>query len=254
MSPQTSPISDAVIRRRDGPALFLGIHRPHDGNRVDSACMKALVDGLDFADADPAIRVVVLAGSREFFCTGGRIDGHPNGTVEQQLGFGRAFCELQRRMGQTRAPILAAVQGLCTAGGMSLLAACDLAVASSDAQFGFPEIEHGLFPMLAMAVAQGRLPDKLLFEMFYTGRRLQAEEARLLHLVNEVVEPGQFDQAVARCIDGLAARSATAMALGRKAYYAMAPMTLEARLDYAQTMLTAMLAASRGAGPPLPDV
>lgn len=237
-------MSHSVIERRDGAALFIHIHRPDDANRIDSECMDAMHAALDAADRDASVRVIVVAGNAEHFCSGGRIDGHPDGTVLQQLDFGRAFCELQRRLGQTRAPTLAAVRGHCTAGGMSILAACDLAVVSSSAEFAFPEIDHGLFPMLAMAVAHGGMASKVLFDLFYSGRRFSASEAQRFQLVNDVVAPEAFEQAVRERVEMLASKRASAIALGRKAYYAMTAMQPSARLDYAQTMLTALIGAS----------
>lgn len=240
----TSP----VLTQHRGAALVLAIHRPEDANRIDAAAMTALNAQLDEADADHDVRVVVITGSRQFFCSGGRIDGHPGGSVEQQLKFAQAFCALQARMASARVPIVAAVEGPCTAGGMSVLAACDLAIAADDVHFSFPEINFGLFPVLAMGVAHPLIPPKRALELFFTGRDMPAGEALALNLVNRLVPHAQFWQAVDETVALLAAKSATALNLGRKAYYAMAPMGPGARLDYAQTALTTMLAAAGNGG------
>jgi enoyl-CoA hydratase/carnithine racemase len=245
-------MSDTLIESRRGAALYLQINRPFDGNRIDSECMTAMTAAFDAADSDPEVKVIVVTGNSTNFCSGGRIDGHPHGTVSQQLGFGRAFCELQRRMGQARAALIAAVNGHCTAGGMSILAACDMAVATSTVEFGFPEMEHGLFPMLAMAVAHAQMPAKLAFDMFYSGRRLTPQEAKALNLVNDIAQPEDFEEALQRRINLLASLNPESVAIGRCAYHAMSQMTPGARLDYAQSLLPAMLSASGSNGPPRP--
>ena len=232
-----------VLVSRRGPAVVLTINRPQDGNRIDSEAMTQLQAALDAADAEPSVRVIVITGSREAFCSGGRIDGHPGGTVQQQLAFAQAFCNLRDRMTRTAAPIVAAVEGPCTAGGMALLAACDLAIATEDAHFSFPEVAFGLFPLLAMASVYDNLPAKVAMDLFYTGRNVHATEALELRVVNQVVLRDAFWDAVdARC-EALARMNPAALMLGRKAWYAMAAMHPSARHDYAQTALAAMLAA-----------
>jgi len=91
------------------------------------------------------------------------------------------------------------------------------------------------------------LPAKAAFDLFYTGRRISAQEAQRLYLVNDVPQPGDFWNAVNRRVEQLASKSATALALGRKGYYAMAPMVPSARVDYAQMLLPVLLAAAKGA-------
>jgi enoyl-CoA hydratase/carnithine racemase len=242
-------MSETLLSRRDGAALVLSINRVSDQNRIDSTVMQAMNLALDAADKDHSIRVIVITGTGEYFCAGGRIDGHPNGTIHQQLGFTQAFCDLQERMGRSRCPIVAAVQGHCTAGGMSLLAASDFGIAADDVQFSYPEIDFGLFPMLAMAVTHHILPPKRAFDFFYSGRRFSAAEALANSLINRAVPRAQFPSAITETIAMLEKKDPLALALGRKAYYAMAQMAPGARLDYAQTMLTTMLSSGSGAVP-----
>ena len=68
-----------------------------------------------------------------------------------------------------------------------MIALCDLAVCAEDATLGLPEAAHGLFPLLALAIVKDSLPQKVFFDLVYRARLLNANEARSLHLVNEVV-------------------------------------------------------------------
>jgi enoyl-CoA hydratase len=232
-----------IEARREGQALVVTLRRPEHENKIDRATMDEISAAFDSADSDPSVRCVVLTGSSGFFCTGGQIDGFPGGAADPQLAFARAFTALQARMRQSRVPVVAAVNGHCLAGGMSLLAACDVAVAAEDVRFGFPEINAGLFPMLAMAVARYQLPPKVLFELFYTGKQIDAVDALALHLVTAVVPPGQMEDAVSQWVEALTAKSATALCIGRRAYAAMESMNLGAALEYAETTLVALLAS-----------
>lgn len=241
-------MNSPILKSRRGSSLVLTINRPDDANRVNAAAMSAIDAAIGEANADHDVRTVILTGSRDAFCSGGRIDGHPGGTVEQQLVFAKSFCALQESLGSARVPVIAAVEGPCTAGGMSLLAACDIAVAADDVHFSFPEINFGLFPVLAMGVAHPLVPPKVALEWFFTGRDISPAEALSHNLVNKVVPHAGFWAAVDETAALLAGKSATALNLGRKAYYAMAPMGPAARLDYAQTALTTMLAAVGNSG------
>ena len=240
-----------VLKRREASALVLTLNRPEDLNRIDSATMLTLAEAFDEAESDPQVRSVVLAGSTESFCAGGRIDGHPGGAVSRQLAYGQAFCALQERMGRSRLPIIAALEGNCVAGGMSLLAACDLAVVAEGVHFAYPEINYGLFPVLAMGVAIPLMDSKVALELFYTGRSFSASEALRLNLVNRVVSAQQVWSAVMEYVDMVANRSPFALALGRKGFYAMQGMSPAARLDYAQTLLTTMINSSEAGAIPV---
>lgn len=250
MSPDANggPAVPPVTAEAEAGTLLITLRRAHDQNRVNREVLDAIGAALDRADATPSIRAIILTGEGEYFCAGGRIDGYPGGDVQAQLGFARAFTVLQERLGRASKPIIGAISGHCVAGGMSLLEACDLAIAADTAEFGYPEIEAGLFPMLAMAVARRGLPAKVAFELFYSGRRMKAEEALRHHLVTRVV-PAAAVLAEARAQAArLSERSALALALGRQAFWAMAAMDPRSALEHAQTALVSMLAGTERTG------
>jgi enoyl-CoA hydratase len=240
----TTTSSKVTETWREDAMMVIAIRRPDDANRTNGAVMRAIAEALNESDADPAVRVVALTGNRDYFSHGGRIDGYAEGDVHRQIEFGRAFTALQMRMATSTKPLIAVVEGHCVCGGMSLVDACDLAVAADDVRFGFAEIESGIFPFLAMATFYGRLPSKAVFDLFYSGRLLSAQEALAAGLVNRVVPPSSVWDEARRMAGDLAKRSAAALAIGRQTYYGMANMSPAGRLEYAQGMLATMLAAA----------
>lgn len=204
--------------------------------------MAELAKGLADADCDPEMRSVVLTGvGEDAFCAGGVPDGFPGGSSADQLQFGSNFIGLQKQMAQLRKPLIAAVNGDAVAGGFSLLAGCDLAVASARARFGLPELHAGLYPMLALATVVHTLPRKLAFELIYQGRLLTAEEAQAYHLVNQVVDASGVLEGALDLAAGLNKLSPTAMAIGRDAYHAMVNMSPDAALNHGRYGLVALL-------------
>ncbi len=227
--------------RREGTTVILELDRPADQNRIDMATMDAIIAKVGEIDRDLSVRALVITGNGEYFCAGGRIGGYPVGGVQDQLDYARSFTVMTERLGRSRVPIVAAVNGYCLAGGMSLLEACDLAIAVDTAEFAYPEIENGLFPMLAMAVARRGLPPKVAFDLYYSGRRMRAAEALGLNLINAAVPASELWSAVRQRLVALEARSGSAMMVGRQAFYAMGNMTTTSALEYAQAALVVSL-------------
>ena len=233
-------MAEIDVQRR-GPAAILTIDRADRNNRLSTVALVELADELRRADQEPAVRCVIVTGRGERFCVGGQIDGLSEGDVDAQAEFGRAFTGLHRSLDDLGKPVVAAVNGDCSAAGMSLLAACDIAVAAEEATFSFPEVEADLFPMLAMAVTAPALPRKVAFDLYYSGRAISASAALALHLVNEVVPGEQLENAVDRWVELLSAKPARALKIGRRAYHAMEGLRREDALRYGEGALVALL-------------
>jgi enoyl-CoA hydratase/carnithine racemase len=239
-------MTDPLIVQLEGGVLTVTLNTPEDHNRMDRRMMTGLYDAMDRADGDSSVRVLVVTGAGEYFCAGGRVDGHPHGTLKQRQDYAQAYCQMQDRFGRLSVPTIAAVNGHCIAGGMSLMSFCDLAIAAEDAEFGYPEVKYGQFPALALAMLIPVVPQKRAFEMLYFGDRFSAQQALALNLVNRIAPRAELDEAVGEFARVLIQRNQTAIGMGRKAYYAMTPMTPASRLQYAQQFLMALLQATDG--------
>lgn len=230
---------------KDG-VLTLTIARPERENRVSPAVGLGLRNALEAARRDAAIRAVVLTSSGPMFCLGGEIDGFPGGSPVQYLDFARSFGDIATAMARLGKPLIGAINGDALAGGFALLAGCDLAIGIEGARFGLPELDYGLFPLMALASTHDLLPSKVLFEIIYEQRMLTAQDALGYGLVNKVVPRERLaaeTQAMARRAASL---SGVAVGIGRDAFYAMKGMTPAAALDHARLALTAMLSTEDG--------
>ena len=137
-------------------------------------------------------------------------------------------------------PIVARVNGHAFGGGLGLVAAADLAVCAEHAQLGTPEITVGLWPMMITAVLKPLVPRRALLEMMLVGRRFDAAEAQRLGLVNSVVPGAELDAAVDEIVAQLLEQSPAALALGKRAFYAVEDMDIDAALDHLHHGLTAV--------------
>jgi enoyl-CoA hydratase/carnithine racemase len=111
-------------------------------------------------------------------------------------------------------PLIARVNGACMAGGMGLLAMCDLAVASRTATFGLPEVKVGVFPAQVLAALQNLLPRRVLNELCLTGETIDAERALSIGLVNHLADADALDATLGALLARLLDKSPSAIRRG----------------------------------------
>ena len=218
------------------------IDREERRNAIDTETAGAISSALTRAEEDESIRVVVLTGAGErAFCAGGDLGGMPDAGPVQQHYLREELGALLSRMRASRLPTVARVNGQALAGGFGLMLACDLVVASSDAEMGTPEIDVGLWPFMITAVLQRDVPRKLALDLMLTGRRIDAEEAQRWGFVNRVVARAELDGAVEELCAQLAAKSPVIVELGKRSFYRAEDMSFDDALAYLSGMLTVCL-------------
>jgi cyclohexa-1,5-dienecarbonyl-CoA hydratase len=148
---------------------------------------------LEVARNDATVSVVVIRGAGDrAFCAGVDIKDHLPEKVASTLNvFNKVFYSMER----LDKPTIAVVQGFALGGGCELAAACDIIIASENAQFGQPEIKVGAIPPVAIALLPKLVGRKKAFEMIMTGESITAAEAQRIGLVNIVVPTERLDQA-----------------------------------------------------------
>lgn len=218
--------------------LTLTLNRPEALNSLSEALLRELEEALDAVEKDPSSRAVVVAGAGKAFCAGHDLKemrAQPSHAYYQQLftHCGRVMQAIQ----QCPVPVIARVHGVATAAGCQLVAACDLAVASSNARFAVSGVNLGLFcstPAVALSRNIGR---KAAFEMLATGDFINAEEALARGLVNRVVPPDRLDLEVEALVSKLVSKPRVALALGKSLFYRQIEMNTKAAYMEASTTM-----------------
>ena len=224
----------ALLRRDDDSGVAtLTLQSPASRNALSLAMIEALIDALAAIEADPTTRVVVLAGDGPALSAGHdlkELQAHRNDDDRGQAFFERAMtrcAELMRAIVALPKPVIAAVEGVATAAGCQLVAACDLAIAGADARFALPGVSIGLFcstPLVAVGRAVSR---KHAMEMALTGDLYDAQTAERFGLVNRVVPAGSALAEARALARRVAARSAATLAIGKRAFYRQIDMPLD---------------------------
>lgn len=216
-----------LVEKRDH-VLRLALNRPERRNALNDDLILRITDIFATASDDPDLRAILLTGAGDkAFCSGA--DLSPQAAT---FGFDYAqpvsnYANMLRAARKTMLPVIGRINGFCLAGGMGLLAVCDMAVAASSAKFGLPEVKVGLFPMQVAALMQPLLPSRKFAEMCYTGEMLTAEEALGCGLVNYVVPPEELDAKTDWLLDRVTSKSPSAIRRGKYALAATAGMTFE---------------------------
>jgi len=224
------------LREEDrGRARWLILARPGQRNALTFELLRELRAALQRADSDAGVRAICLTGEGEkAFCVGmdfsSAAEAAAAGPMAAHEGR-RLYAQLLAEMARLGKPVVAAVNGAVLGGGMGLLAACDLAVAAEEALFGTPEVDVGLFPYMALAPLTRCLGRRAALELFFTARKVDAEEALRLGLVNSVVPREELAAKAQELLDVLAEKSPAALRLGRRAFYATQDLPYEAQLE-----------------------
>jgi enoyl-CoA hydratase len=188
--------------KRDGVAI-LTFNRPAARNALDPETIVELAEAWEAFDADPELRVAVITGAGDAFCSGadlGRLIPLMTGARPPETPADHKLREnprlqqtaLLRDVDITTKPIIAAVNGFAIAGGMELMQATDLRVAADTAIFALQEPKWGLFPLGGSTVRLPRqLPWAIAMEVLLTGERMTAADAARYGLVNRVVPRDQ---------------------------------------------------------------
>lgn len=213
-------MADEVRYEVHSQAAWLTIDREERRNALSPGVIRGLIDALASAAIDDRARVVIITGSGErAFCAGGDIGGFQQAAQDQDVESApSAISRLLDALWWHAKPTLARVNGKALGGGFGLMLACDLAVATDDAQVGTPEIDIGLWPHVITAVIQRRVPRAIALELMLTGRRMSADEAARWGLVNRVVPRADLDSAVQEIVDSIASKSPHVLRLGKRSF------------------------------------
>lgn len=171
----------------EGAILWITIDRPAAMNALNPQAHREIAAALDNFSADPALRVAVITGSGErAFCVGSDLKARAAANADDHPPTG--FAGLTHRFDLMK-PVIAAVNGLAIGGGVEIIAACDLAIAADHAAFALPEPRVGLAALGGGGLQRlaRSMPLKYAMDLALTGRRINADEAKRIGLINDVV-------------------------------------------------------------------
>ncbi|MCM3568086.1 enoyl-CoA hydratase/isomerase family protein [Neobacillus mesonae] len=212
------------------------LNRPHKHNALTGEMMEDFVSLLNEMNDRSDVRVSMITGAGEkSFCSGADLGGMSENNEQHILNYKAHVTKYKNcllAIRHLKKPIIAAVNGYALAGGLGLAAACDITFANESAQFGAPEINVGLWGMMISAPLLQTIGPKNTYELFYTGKKVNALEAKEMGLLNAVYPDRELMQEAAQFARQLAKRNPTALTLGREAMQMIQGMDYEKSLNY----------------------
>jgi len=235
MTDTSSPAPVLIAVDDSGDIGVLTLNRPRQRNPLSVGTMREVITGLLALSANT--KVIVIRAEGPVFSAGHDLREMIGRTLEEERAIFDTCNEMMRTVQAIPQPVIASVQGTAVAAGCQLVAACDLAVAADDAEFGTPGVRIGLFcstPMVAVSRAVGR---KRALQMLLTGDSIDAHTAADWGLVNFVVDAEALDVETTMLAAKIAGVSPATVRIGKEAFYRQIDLPQDAAYEaMAETM------------------
>lgn len=206
------------------------LNREAQRNSLTPEMLGLFLQYLDRARDEESVRALVVTGAGEkAFCSGASLGMEMNSGTRENF---RNYALLMERLSAFPKPTVARINGLCLAGGIGLILACDIAVAAESARFGTPEVNVGLWPMMIGALIYRNVSRKKAMKMVLLGQTVTAGEAEAMGLITDAVPAASLDETVDGILKILTTRSPAGIRMGKEAFGAMEEMPLKEALEY----------------------
>lgn len=221
------------------PIASIIMNRPEKRNALSPELIREISEAFDTLAADEDVRVVILTGVAGVFCAGADLEyiqKLADFGAEENLADSRALRDLFWKIYTYPKIVIAQVHGAALAGGCGLVNVCDVVFAADDSTFGYTETMIGFIPALVSVFLTRKIGEQHARELLLSARKLTADEAYSLGMINSVVSCPELEETVKQYALGVAKNSPTAIALTKKMLATTSGMALEPALEYAASM------------------
>ncbi|HYP85656.1 enoyl-CoA hydratase/isomerase family protein [Variovorax sp.] len=231
----------------DGAVARIWLDRPEMRNAIDDVFIRELGEAFVQAEAAPGVRAVVLGGRGPAFCAGANLNWMKKAagyTHEQNLEDAAGLPRMLRTLERSRLPVIARIHGDVYAGGMGLVAVCDVAIAADTANFCLSEVKIGLIPATISPYVIRAMGARAAQRYFLTAERFGAAEAHRIGFVHEIVAPDALDTKVDEVLRSIAAAGPVAVQESKRLWRDMAGQPITEALSQDTVERIARLRAS----------
>lgn len=232
------PEKDLLFEVKDGVGTIT-INRAPQRNAISTSAIELFHHHLDEAEKNEDIKAICVTGyGDKAFCSGADLSGvMGKGSEEEERAF-QNYADLLIKLSKYPKPTVAKVNGYCLAGGTGFMLACDIVIARSDAKFGTPEVNVGLFPLMIGALIFRNVLKKKAMEMILLGEKISADQALEMGLVTRVTPPEKLDDEVNSVLKSLTEKSPIAMRLGKEAFDKASEMEFDSGVKHLSKILS----------------
>ncbi|MFO8031765.1 MAG: enoyl-CoA hydratase [Desulfohalobiaceae bacterium] len=227
-----------ILLQQENAVAHLTLNLPEKRNALSLELLQELTQMLQDIGAKREVKAVIIKGAGQHFSSGHNLREVLEGDPQEVLHLFQTCQQTMQAIRDMPQPVIAQVHGVATAAGCQLVAACDLAVASEDAQFSTPGVKIGLFcstPAVFLSRSIGR---KKALEMLLTGDLLPAQKALAHGLVNKVVPAQELEEESKALAQKIAQYSLDTLGLGKQLFYKQINMEDFQALAYATEVIS----------------
>ena len=227
----------------------IALNRPEVHNAFNDDLLRELADAVRHATRDREARVLVLTGNGRSFCAGADLNwigSVLDYTVEQNKKDAATLVDLLDLIEACPKPVIGRINGHAVGGGVGLTAVCDIAIASSEAKFGFSEVKLGIIPAMISPYVLRKIGRGPARELFLTGDRFDAGRARDIGLINDAVPPEKLDEAVNARVASLLSSAPGALAEAKRLIRLVPDMEASEAREYTLTKIAELRASFEG--------
>jgi methylglutaconyl-CoA hydratase len=190
---------EATLYEIRAGAAWITLNRPDNRNALSAQLVNELYDHLVAANADPAVRSIVITGAGPAFCAGADLKNPPGAPAAD--GRTTSLPDVLNAMLDSPKPVIAAINGAAFAGGLGIVGACDIVVTVEDVPFSFSEVRIGVIPAVISVVCVPKLGVHNAMKLFLTGERFTGKQAVEMGLAHRAVPADGLAEAVQEEID-----------------------------------------------------
>lgn len=228
---------EVIYEIEDGIA-YITMNRPEKLNAINPEMRQMLWDAFQDVSDNPEVRCAIVTGKGRAFSTGHDLVA----MAEARANEGPSTGDLYVVQSNIWKPIISAINGICLAQGCGIALGSDIRIASTEAQFGWPQAKRGISSVSGPALLSQVVPRNIAFEFLFTGDFVDAQKALDLRLVNYVVPPEDVMPRAQEMARKITANAPLALAAIKEASLKGAEMGLVERVDFAQKKRDEVLA------------
>jgi methylglutaconyl-CoA hydratase len=224
-------------------------NRPEVHNAFNVTMISEVSEALEQVKSDRSVRAVVLTGRDKSFCAGADINWMKeivHYSYEQNLEESLALAEALYKLYTLPKPTIAMVNGTAIGGGNGFLSACDIAIAAEEAKFGLSEVKIGLVPAAISPYVIRKIGESKAREYFLTGKRISAQKAQEIGLINEVVARRDLEKKVKELVSLLLTSGPEALANCKELIFRVPQMSLEEAKEFTARMIANLRISREG--------
>ncbi len=245
----TKKTLDTICVEKEKKLLRIILNRPEVHNAFNAQMIEELNRVFQQEAMEKEIRVVVLTGAGKSFCAGADLNWMREiirYSFEQNLKESLQVAELLHRIYTLSKPTIALVNGAAIGGGTGFLSACDIAIAAQSASFGLSEVKIGLVPAAISPYVVRKIGESRAREYFITGKRITADIAKEIGLVNRVVPLSGLKSAGKELVDLLLSSGPEAIACCKELLLRVPAMSLEEAKPFTARMIAQLRVSREG--------